>query len=207
MKISPVSTCLAMILCFASSAHASAAFYARPSLYYTKVSVANGVYTSGKLGLGVAAGCALGSKQSFALELEAVSTTGMKAHDVYGSSGSTTTEDTKVDMTQCLFSFRYTVLPMDSAVRIFVGPTAGYWTEKGGSVRSTTFSYSSVVYPATTSSGTERGFLLGPTLGAAIKVNNQAKIELAYRQLWMLTSDGHNGHLTQQLCVGFNYRF
>ena len=208
MKSLRAFTCFATLLCFASNAHASAEFYARPSLYHTEVSVATGVYTSGKLGLGIAAGCTLGTRQSFALELEVTSTTGMNAHDVDRSYiGSIITTDTTVDMAQYLINFRYFFQPMHSPVRFFIGPTAGYWTERGNGSEVTKDSYSSFVYPTKTHSISETGFLLGPTLGAAIKVNDHAKIELAYRLLLMLTSNGSNGHSARQFSVSFNYRF
>lgn len=205
MKALSALACIALVLCISNNAQASVAFYARPSVCFTKVSVATDVYTSNKMGFGIAAGCTLGSGESFSFELEAISTTGMKAHDEYSAYLSKTTYDYTVDMTQCLFSFRYTFPSKDSPMRIFIGPTAGYWNNKKKFVH--TNSYYGVFSPPTTTSETENGFLLGPTLGVAFKVSSHARIELGYRQAWMLNSEYNNGHMAKQVFVSFNHVF
>ncbi|MFT3783562.1 MAG: outer membrane beta-barrel protein [Nibricoccus sp.] len=205
MKNLRISTCLAVFLCIVSSAHASAAFYLRPSLCYTDVSIVTNEYTSGKVGFSLAAGLALGARQSHALELEAVSTTGMKAHQVSNSNGTITTNNDTRDLSQYLFSFKYTFPPRDSRIRFFIGPTAGYFTEKGKNTQSTAFTYSPVVYPPTSRSISETGALVGPTAGATFSVNTHAKVELSYRHLFMISQ--YNGHVARQFSASFRYLF
>lgn len=200
-----ITTCLVVIVCGASGARASANFYLRPSLCYTKVSVATNEYTSGKLGFSIAAGCTFGPRQSHALELEAVSTKGMVAHYASQYTGYGTVFEETRDLTQCIIGYRYTFLPSDYPVRLFVGAAGGYWDENGRSVESTKFSYSSFVYPATTHTVSENGILAGPSVGTTIAVNSHARIELAYRQVWMLSAS--NGHFARQVYGGFRYVF
>lgn len=204
MKIIPALACLGMLFYCASSVSAAGAFYIRPSVQYTKVSVATDEYTGGKIGYGIAAGYTLGTNRSFSLELEAVSTSGLKAHTDKRYYGATGTVDETLSFSQYLLGFRYTVLPKDCAIRFFVGPSAGYWTTKNKSV---SLLHTSSSTTSTTSNFSEQGVLLGPTLGAAVKVNDRIRIEVAYRLLWMLTSDASNGHLAKQSYVSCNYVF
>jgi hypothetical protein len=213
MKLLPLL--LITLLCgFASSASGTVAFYARPSLEYTKLYLDDDLTASAKLGGGISGGLALGDEQHYILELEFVSTTGVKADRIKDYVGYTTTLHETLDVNQFVFSFKYMILSKDSPVRIFVGPTAGWWTAEGTDRETTSRPGLDATSPVDYSVS-ESGFLFGPVAGLLFKINEHSSIDIAYRHIGMIGSDknrsayysGFTGHLAKQLCVGFRYLF
>ena len=211
-------TLLASLLCFCNAVCATTSYYIRPAVQYTIVELESSLKSSGKLAPGIAAGCALGSRQAFRLELEGTFTSGLEANGVKDYVGESDTYHEKLNMNQYQFSFKILLPFNDSRVRFFIGPNLGWWTARGTNVVSARYTYSNTVLPTIQYRVAESGFQVGPGAGIVVKISERVKLEAGYRYLIMLGADdtgrsdngvygGLVGHTAQQWTVGADIHF
>ena len=208
--------CLAVLCGVVNSTAGEVAFYLRPSIQYTKMTMDDNITSSGKFGVGLAAGITIGTQQRFNPEVEVSTTSGLHAHGTKGYEGYSDSLAESLDLNQYMLSCKFMLFGKDSPVRILLGPTVGWWTARGDENRHTIYSSPAYVLPNVYSSVSESGILWGPVAGILINVNDHAKVELGYRRLAMLGSHGDRnsvywggvvGHLTNQVCLGLKYIF